>query len=218
MQTTVGISLSPVYILPLMFTFSIIGRTLLFRVRYFLSDTGHLWYKTHPAVLSGIWLYSIAVALIILSSSPLLYRIHAVLILSFILQMAVTDALTGLLPGTFTRRFLIAGMLSQITTDIWWFRTTEFATAAIVLFCLHKLVNRHRLNIGTGDLWLIAGITAWSGLYNAIWCVLLGTGGFVLWHSTWCIKGHKEGPLGPWLCFGHVLLLLDNLYQPLWVI
>ncbi|EPU9415843.1 prepilin peptidase, partial [Escherichia coli] len=85
-------------------------------------------------------------------------------------------------------------------------------------FCLHKLVNRHRLNIGTGDLWLIAGITAWSGLYNAIWCVLLGTGGFVLWHSTWCIKGHKEGPLGPWLCFGHVLLLLDNLYQPLWVI
>ena len=67
-------------------------------------------------------------------------------------------------------------------------------------------------------LWLIAGITAWSGLYNAIWCVLLGTGGFVLWHSTWCIKGHKEGPLGPWLCFGHVLLLLDNLYQPLWVI
>ncbi|EON6240448.1 prepilin peptidase, partial [Escherichia coli] len=25
-------------------------------------------------------------------------------------------------------------------------------------------------------------------------------------------------PLGPWLCFGHVLLLLDNLYQPLWVI
>ncbi|EDS5416658.1 prepilin peptidase, partial [Salmonella enterica subsp. enterica serovar Saintpaul] len=22
----------------------------------------------------------------------------------------------------------------------------------------------------------------------------------------------------PWLCFGHVLLLLDNLYQPLWVI
>ncbi|MCV5446060.1 prepilin peptidase, partial [Escherichia coli] len=45
MQTIVGISLSPVYILPLMFTFSIIGRTLLFRVRYFLSDTGHLWYK-----------------------------------------------------------------------------------------------------------------------------------------------------------------------------
>ncbi|ENU3084156.1 prepilin peptidase, partial [Escherichia coli] len=27
MQTIVGISLSPVYILPLMFTFSIIGRT-----------------------------------------------------------------------------------------------------------------------------------------------------------------------------------------------
>nr|AZF85597.1 hypothetical protein KADIGFNM_00260 [Salmonella enterica subsp. enterica serovar London] len=157
-------------------------------------------------------------ALIILSSSPLIYRIHAVLILSFMLQMAVTDALTGLLPGTFTRRFLIAGILSQITTDIWWLRATEIVSAAIVLFCLHKLVNRHRLNIGTGDLWLIAGITAWSGLYNAIWSVLLGAGGFVLWHSTWCIKGHKEGPLGPWLCLGHVLLLLDNLYQPLWVI
>ncbi|MDT9086541.1 prepilin peptidase, partial [Escherichia coli] len=27
-----------------------------------------------------------------------------------------------------------------------------------------------------------------------------------------------EGPLGPWLCLGHVLLLQDNLYQPLWVI
>ncbi|EIG4887845.1 prepilin peptidase, partial [Salmonella enterica] len=186
MQTIVGISLSPVYILPLMFIFSIIGRTLLFRVRYFLSDTEHLWYKTHTAVLSGIWLYSIAVALIILSSSPLIYRIHAVLILSFMLQMAVTDALTGLLPGTFTRRFLIAGILSQITTDIWWLRATEIVSAAIVLFCLHKLVNRHRLNIGTGDLWLIAGITAWSGLYNAIWSVLLGAGGFVLWHSTWC--------------------------------
>ena len=131
MQTIVGISLSPVYILPLMFIFSIIGRTLLFRVRYFLSDTEHLWYKTHTAVLSGIWLYSIAVALIILSPSQLLYRIHAVLILSFMLQMAVTDALTGLLPGTFTRRFLIAGILSQITTDIWWLRATEIVSAAL---------------------------------------------------------------------------------------
>lgn len=218
MQTIVGISLSPVYFLPLMFIFSIAGRTLLFRVRYFLSDTAHFWHKTHPVVLSGIWLYSIAVALIILSSSPLLYRIHAVLILSFLLQMAVTDAMTGLLPGTFTRRFLLAGILSQITTDIWWPRTTEIAAAAIILFCLHKSVNRHRLNIGTGDLWLITGITAWSGLYSAIWSVLLAAGGFVLWHSTWRIKGQKEGPLGPWLCLGHVLVLLNNLYQPLWVI
>lgn len=171
---------------------------------FFLSDTEHLWYKTHTAVLSGIWLYSIAVALIILSSSPLIYRIHAVLILSFMLQMAVTDALTGLLPGTFTGVF---NRWNIITNHNWYMVApcNEIVSAAIVLFCLHKLVNRHRLNIGTGDLWLIAGITAWSGLYNAIWSVLLGAGGFVLWHSTWCIKGHKEGPLGPWLCLGHVL-------------
>ncbi|SUJ18126.1 IncI1 conjugal transfer prepilin peptidase PilU [Salmonella enterica subsp. enterica] len=40
MQTIVGISLSPVYILPLMFTFSIIGRTLLseFVIFYLIRD------------------------------------------------------------------------------------------------------------------------------------------------------------------------------------
>ena len=218
MQTIVSISISPVYFLPLMFIFYFAGRILLFRVRYFFSDVKYFWDKTHPVVLSGIWLYSITVALIILSSSPLLCRINAVLILSFMLQMTVTDALTGLLPGTFTKRFLLTGILSQLTTELWWTRITEVFISAIILFCLHKLVNRHRLNIGTGDFWLIAGITAWSGLYIATWSVLLGIYGFVLWHSTWRIKGHKEGPLGPWLCLGHIFLLLDNLYQPLWII
>lgn len=218
MQTIVSICMSPVYFLPLIFIFSIVGRTLLFRVRCFLFDTDCFWCQTHPVILSGIWLYSIVVGLIILSPSPLFCRINSVLILSFMLQMTVTDALTGLLPSTFTGRFLCAGMLSQITLEIWWARIAEVVFTATILFCFHKIVNRQRLIIGTGDLWLIAGITAWSGLYSSTWSILLGIGGFVLWHSTWCIKGHKEGPLGPWLCFGHALLLLDNLYQPLWII
>ncbi|AXD69444.1 prepilin peptidase [Salmonella enterica] len=218
MHTIISISFSPFYLLPLILIFSIVGRTLLFRVRHFFSYTNYVWHETHPAVLSGIWLYGITGGVIVLSSSASICRIHAIIILSFMLQMAVTDAVSGLLPATFTRRFLIAGVLINITTDTWWTRTTETLIAAIILFCFHIILNRRRPYIGTGDLWLIAGITAWSGLYNAIWSVLLGLGGFVLWHSTWRIKRHIEGPLGPWICIGHVLLLLDNLYQPLWVI
>ncbi|MGU4581239.1 hypothetical protein ACVUTW_22460, partial [Salmonella enterica subsp. enterica serovar Gallinarum] len=66
--------------------------------------------------------------------------------------------------------------------------------------------------------WVHVQLHQQKGMISLSPPTICNSAGFVLWHSTWCIKGHKEGPLGPWLCLGHVLLLLDNLYQPLWVI
>ncbi|ENU3677929.1 prepilin peptidase, partial [Salmonella enterica] len=99
MHTIISISFSPFYLFPLILIFSIVGRTLLFRVRHFFSYTNYVWQGTHPAVLSGIWLYGITGGVIVLSSSTLICRIHAIIILSFMLQMAVTDAVSGLLPA-----------------------------------------------------------------------------------------------------------------------
>ncbi|QBP89928.1 hypothetical protein FORC81_p444 (plasmid) [Escherichia coli] len=75
MQTIVGISLSPVYILPLMFTFPLLDELCYseFVIFYLIRD--HLWYKTHPAVLSGIWLiqYSCGVNYFIIITTALPY-------------------------------------------------------------------------------------------------------------------------------------------------
>ncbi|EKK3319398.1 prepilin peptidase [Salmonella enterica] len=218
MHTLISISFSPVYALPLMVLMALAGRYLMGRVRCFLSETTCRWSPSHPAVLCGIWLYSLTTTLFLLSSAPFFCRLSAVLMMSFMLQMAVTDAISGYLPATFTRRFLVAGILMSLPTDTLPHRVAETLTAGILLLIVHALVNRKRQFVGTGDFWLLAGLTAWTGLNDVFWSLLVGCGGFVFWHSTWHIRGRKEGPLGPWLCLGSLLMLLNNLYQPLWVI
>ncbi|ECG3145627.1 prepilin peptidase [Salmonella enterica subsp. enterica serovar Legon] len=221
MQTVVGISISPYYALPIMAAMVMIGRLLMFRVRLFLSTWPGCYQPAHAAVLAGIWLYSMAGMLILISPAPLNLRIFDLLMVAFLLQMAVTDALSGYLPRTFCLRFLLAGILMVFSTsvpgDVLW-RLTETALISLLLFILHHAVNRQQLHVGTGDLWLISGLTVWVGLPACFWSTLLGVSGFVLWHSTWRFRGAISGPLGPWLCLGSCAILIDKLYQPLWVI
>lgn len=221
MQTVVGISLSPYYALPIMAVLVMIGRLLMVRVQTFLSTWPGRYQPAHAAVLAGIWLFSIAGMIILISPAPLCARIFNLLMTAFLLQMAVTDALSGYLPRTLSSRFLVAGILATFCTagfDVALWRITEIAILSLILFFLHLVVNRKHPQVGTGDLWLISGITAWMGLSPCFWSTLLGVSGFVLWHSTWRIRGAISGPLGPWLCLGSCTILIDKLYQPLWVI
>ncbi|EJF5840376.1 prepilin peptidase, partial [Salmonella enterica] len=69
MRTLVSISFSPVYALPLMVLMALAGRCLMGRVLRFLSETTCRWSPSHPAVLCGIWLYSLTTTLFLLSSA-----------------------------------------------------------------------------------------------------------------------------------------------------
>lgn len=218
MHTLVSISVSPVYALPLMVLMALAGRCLAGRVRRFLAKTTAPGQPSHPAITGCIWLYGIMTTFFLLSSAPFFCRLSAVLMTSFMLQMALTDAISGYLPATFTRRFLAAGLLMSLAAGTLPVRVAETLVAGILLLITHALVNRKRERVGTGDLWLMAGLTVWTGLNDTFWSLLAGYGGFVLWHATWHLRGHREGPLGPWLCLGSLLMLLNNLYQPLWVI
>lgn len=221
MQTIVGISISPYYTLPIMATLVMIGRLLMIRVRIFLSAWPGLYQPAHAAVLAGIWLFSMVGMITVISPVPPGTRTFNLLMLAFLLQMAVTDALSGFLPRTLSIRFLVAGILATFSTaalNVALWRLTETTLISLMLFILHHTVNRKRLHVGTGDLWLVSGITAWMGLSSCFWGTLLGVSGFVLWHSTWRIGGAISGPLGPWLCLGASTILIDKLYQPLWVI
>ncbi len=81
----------------------------------------------------------------------------------------------------------------------------RICTAAIVLFCLHKLVNRHRLNMALETCGLLQVLPHGQGYITHMVCVA-GHRRICLMAFNMVQKGHKEGPLGPWLCFGHVLL------------
>ncbi len=86
---------------------------------------------------------------------------------------------------------------------------------------LRELMNRHSQCevLGMGDVWLMGALCVWlTGLPALIGC-LIGLSGFVLWHLAQLPhRSSKGGPLGPWLSLGSVVMLLERLYQPIWVI
>ncbi|ENU7738484.1 hypothetical protein ACE3YX_005176, partial [Salmonella enterica] len=82
------------------------------------------------------------------------------------------------------------------------------------------LRNRHQgtcRRLGTGDLWMMAGMVAWLGLPDAVTAMMVALTTFVAWHLAVGTGMRGGGPLGPWLSEGCVLILIHRLYQPLWV-
>ncbi|HGY0482168.1 TPA: prepilin peptidase [Salmonella enterica subsp. enterica serovar Derby] len=217
MRTVIATAVAPEHALPLMLVLIPAGVLLLRRVSVFLHEVSVPFRPGHPAVISGIWLFSLAGMLVLMAPVPLAARFNTVLMLGFLLQMAVTDAVSGYLPRTFTLRFLAAGLLVACLPSSGGLRMVETAATGVLVCLFHVLVNRHGDRIGRGDLWLLTGLTAWTGFDATVQTAVWGTGGFILWHCTGRLTGKKEGPLGPWFCFSCAVLQLNAFYQPVWV-
>ncbi|NWJ78853.1 prepilin peptidase [Enterobacter sp. SECR19-1250] len=222
MRTVIVTSMTTGYALPLLLGFAVAGRCLTYRVTGFLRDIAYTCRPEHPVITSGIWLFAMAGMLAMLAPVSLTERIVAVLMMAFLLQVGVTDALSGYLPLTFTGRFLVSGLLVGFITDttdtFGTIRATDTVVMGGMMFIVHALMNRNIQRVGRGDLWLITGLATWMGMQEAALATLFGLAGFVLWQCTWHLSGKKEGPLGPWLCLSGGLFQLSHLYQPVWVL
>lgn len=219
MRTVIVTSLTTGFALPLLLVFALAGRALIWRVVGFVQKLALPFQINTSAITTGIWLYATFSMLAVLSPASVVERAGAVLMMAFLLQAGITDAVSGFLPRTFTGRFLLAGVLWQLVSESTdqLYQLMEIALAGTVIMVVNMLANAHVKRIGQGDLWLITGLTAWMGITDAALVTLCGVAGFVLWLMTWRLSGKKEGPLGPWLCLSGSLFLLNHLYQPVWV-
>lgn len=219
MRTVIVTSLTPGFALPLLLLFAFAGRGLIWRVADFVQELAPPYRINTTAFTAGIWLYATFSMLAVLSPASVTDRAGAVLMMAFLLQAGITDTVSGFLPRTFTGRFLVAGVLWQLASVAAdsLFQLMEIALAGTVMVVVNALANRHVQRIGRGDLWLITGLTAWTGITDAALVTLCAVAGFVLWLMTWRLSGRKEGPLGPWLCLSGSLFQLNHLYQPVWV-
>lgn len=222
MRTVIVTSLTTGYVLPLLLGFAVAGRYLTCRVTDFLREIAFSCRPGHPVITSGIWLFAMAGMLAMLAPANLTERIVVVLMMAFLLQAGITDALTGYLPVTITGRFLLSGLLAGVITDTSGtfgnIRVTDTVVMGGMMFIVHSLMNRNIQRVGRGDLWLITGLSAWMGMQEAALVTLFGLVGFILWQCTWHLSGKKEGPLGPWLCLSGGVFQLSHLYQPVWVL
>ncbi|MBS9439595.1 prepilin peptidase [Photorhabdus noenieputensis] len=221
MKTLIAVSFPTEYTPLVMITLFVIGCVLLSPVSKFLQEYGLLMCSVHPAPRIAICLYVVSGTLMLLSPAPLMERIAALLLLSFLLQLSVMDVLSGWLPRQFTLACLVSGVLINISLPS--VSITLLATVLMLagMGVLRELMNWHSQCevLGMGDVWLMGALCAWlTGLPALIGC-LMGLSGFVLWHLAQLPhQGTKGGPLGPWLSLGSVVMLLERLYQPIWVI
>ncbi|MGV7960137.1 A24 family peptidase [Photorhabdus tasmaniensis] len=221
MKTLIAVSFPTEYTPLVMMTLFFVGCALLRSVSQFLQKYGLLMCSVHPVPRMAICLYVVSGTLMLLSPAPLMERIAALLLLSFLLQLSVIDVLSGWLPRQFTLACLVSGVLVSILLQS--VSITFFVVIVIMLAgvsTLRKLMNWHSQceALGMGDVWLMGALCAWlTGLPALIGC-LIGLSGFVLWHlAQWPHCRTKGGPLGPWLSLGGMVMLLDRLYQPIWV-
>lgn len=218
MRTVIVTGFPVAYALPLMLAFVFIGKCLTFRVSAFFREITFHCRRNDPVITTAIWLFSVTSVLALMSPASLLDRAFVVLMLGFLLQSGVTDAISGYLPITFTGRFLAAGlftgMICNETSTFYWLDTVEMG---FLMVMVNTFINHKTQRIGQGDLWLITGLTAWTGLQNTALVSLVSLVFFLLWQSTWQLNGKKEGPLGPWICITAGFFQLSHLYQPVWV-
>ncbi|MEL7630940.1 prepilin peptidase [Pectobacterium aroidearum] len=221
MRTIIVTSITYGAALPLLLGFALLGKCLICRVAGFLQEIAFPYRPGDPVITLGIWIFALFSMLAAISPASLPERITGVLMLAFLLQSGITDAVSGFLPLVFTGRFLLAGLLtggvSTESIETIYLQWQETAIMGALMLIVNTLFNRSVQRIGRGDLWLIVGITAWSGLQDAALVTLCGMGGFFLWQFTWYLSGKKEGPLGPWLCISGGCFLLNHLYQPVWI-
>lgn len=221
MRTIIVTSLATAWSLPLLLGFALIGRCLMWRVLDFLEDTTAHSKERNSLLTAGIWLFATFSMIAALSPAPIADRAAAIMMMGFLLQSGITDAVSGYLPRTFTARLLLGGLIWGVTKDVSiagvYTQLVEIAVVGGLMTLLSVLINRGDQRLGRGDLWLITGLTAWMGGKDAALATLLGTAAFMLWLLTWHLSGKKEGPLGPWLCLSGSLFQLSNLYQPVWI-
>ncbi|MEI7307113.1 prepilin peptidase [Pectobacterium atrosepticum] len=217
MRTVIVTSIPPLYGIPLIFIFMVIGKLLLKEVHLFLKEVFFPLNKKHPALTASLWIFSIFGYLIIISPPPLSIRITSILALCFFLKISVIDAASGFLPKILSIPFILSGLLTRAMDSLAYMHIIETLLMAILMYFFNFFINRKQIKIGSGDLWFVIGLTAWFGLYNSALITLSGLTAFLFWHSTWQLSGKQEGPIGPWFCISGSLFLLIFLYQPVWI-
>lgn len=221
MRTIIVTSLATTWSVPLLLGFALTGRGLMWRVLYFLDENTVNGRRQKTALTAAIWLFALFSTAAALAPASLSDRTEAVVMMAFLTQAGITDAISGYLPRTFTARLLLAGLLwgmaQDVPDDVLQTQLLETAAMGVGMVLLGALANRGIQRLGLGDLWLITGLTAWMGIKYATLATLCGAAAFALWLMTWHLSGKKEGPLGPWLCLSGSLFQLSHLYQPVWI-
>lgn len=221
MRTIIVTSLATVWCLPLLLGFALVGRGLMWRVTHFLEENTPHCRRHRTSLTAAIWLFATFSMVATLAPAPISERGAVIVMMAFLLQAGITDAVSGYLPRTFTARLLLGGLIWGLlpdgSSDALHTQLVEITATGGLMVLLSILANRDVQRLGQGDLWLITGLTAWMGIKDAALATLFGTAAFILWLMTWHLSGKKEGPLGPWLCLSGSLFQLTHLYQPVWI-
>ncbi|EBP0138879.1 hypothetical protein IH92_14295 [Salmonella enterica] len=224
MRTLIATAFPVEYALPVMVTAALAARLVLVPVRRFLAGQGcSVNARLRSAEATGIWGAAVTAMLFCLAPVSPAERIHALLMSGFLLQLGVCDAASGWLPRRMTVAFLVAGILASVITEHPVVLRVHGAAMVLIFVMLLRLLmsNKHQDTdqcLGTGDQWMIVGITAWLDLPDMAMALITALAGFVAWHLTLGTGMRSGGPLGPWLSAGCVLILILRLYQPLWVV
>jgi prepilin signal peptidase PulO-like enzyme (type II secretory pathway) len=223
-RTLIATAFPVEYALPVMVAAALTARLVLVPVRRFLAGQGcSVSARLRLAEATGIWFAAVAAMLFCLSQAPFAERLRALLMAGFLLQLSVCDAASGWLPRQMTVAFLVAGVLASALTEhpvVMPAYGAGMALISVILLCLltrDKHQNMCRC-LGTGDLWMMAGMASWLGVPDAVKATMVALAAFVAWHLTVRTGMRACGPLGPWLSAGCVLILIQRLYQPLWVV
>ncbi|MFJ5434080.1 prepilin peptidase [Pectobacterium sp. CHL-2024] len=159
--------------------------------------------------------YALGALLLLLAPTPLslFERVSAVLFLGFMLQLSVLDATAGWLPIEYTSVTAASGLLVMWQRDeqhLWAMAGIGTLFAIVRVYCNYRA---KREALGQGDVWLAVALAAWCGWSETVQALLIGVVGFVLWHAC-SSSARKEGPLGPWLCAGAMLALINRVFNP----
>ncbi len=165
------------------------------------------------------WLHAGAMTLIVMLSStgrPFEW-VSGALFVIFVFRMSLIDRLAGWLPKEFTGCFLLAGLLVAIGRG----DLLHPALTSLGLLLTGLAVRTgggfyaDREVLGLGDVWLMVGLGAWLDFPLALFALLSGVVGFILWHAG--ERASLGGPLGPWLGYGALLAMSVSIANPLLV-
>lgn len=217
MNLPVSTLFHPFCALPVFVTCVFIGAILVRQVRLYLAAS-EVDASRHPAIAVGIWLFAVTGLLVVMAPQSGVTRIGMFLMCGFLLQLGVMDAVSGWLPRPYTVACLLSGVLFILASgDDPVQRLLETAITAGCLGGVCHGLNRQRPRLGVGDVWLMCAQTAWLGLTGLMVAAFIGLSGFLLWqwvqYRDWC----RCGFLGPWLCAGCIPVIIERLYQPVWV-